>query len=415
MTVRCLKITLELDGREVKAAFGMRRRDFLGFGLLSLAACSYRKTDTALSEDRLKAELRTSKDSLVADLEKQIPEWMEKANVPGLSMAIVQDGKVVWRRGFGFRDSRSKEPVDNDTVFEAGSMSKPVFAYVVMKLCEKGVLDLDTPLTKYTSEEWLAGTLAPPGDARLDLITARHVLSHTSGFQNWRSKNKPLKIHFQPGEQFRYSGEGYFYLQSVVTHLTGHVDRTNCRRYEDGLEVCATDIDPYMNANLLGPFGMSSSGYLWNDTLERHAARPHDRNGAPLDKKKPTAPNVARYGAAGGLHTTPTEYAKFLIEVIDQKRSDAFRLRKDSLEEMVRPHVKTNDKQQSSWALGWQVQHTTKGDFICHGGYNTGFHSFAAASVKRKSGYVLMTNGDSAEEIIKYLMLGETMSRILAA
>src|SRR5262249_14228532 len=141
--------------------------------------------------------------SPIADLEKQLPQLMADAMVPGLSVAIIKDGKLDWRRGFGVTDAASKKLVDHDTVFKAASMSKPVFAYAVMKLCEKGVLNLDTPLTKYARERFLEG------DARLDLITARHVLSHTSGFQNWRSNKEPLAIHFTPGEKHMYSGEGY--------------------------------------------------------------------------------------------------------------------------------------------------------------------------------------------------------------
>jgi CubicO group peptidase (beta-lactamase class C family) len=87
-------------------------------------------------------------------LEKQIPELMEQAVVPGFSIALIADAKLVWRRGFGVKNSVSKEPVDNDTVFEAASTSKPVFAYAVTKLCEKGVLDLDTPLTHYTPDRF---------------------------------------------------------------------------------------------------------------------------------------------------------------------------------------------------------------------------------------------------------------------
>lgn len=339
--------------------------------------------------------------TLVANLERQIPELMEEARVPGLSIAVIQHGKLVWRRGFGVRDSESKAPVDNDTVFEVGSMSKPVFAYAVLKLCEKGVIDLDSPLTKYTPHRMLEG------DPRLDLITARHVLSHTSGFQNWRSKTRPLQIHFSPGEQFRYSGEGYYYLQSVVTHLTGRVNADDCSSYEAGLKVCATDIDAYLKANLLGPLGMTASGYLWNDAMEKHAARPHDRDGKPLLKKKPNGPNVARYGSAGGLHATATDYAKFILEVIEPKPSDAFRLKRESVAEMVRPHIKTNDEFKSSWALGWQILHTANGDLIAHGGYNTGFHSFAAASIKRKNGYVVVMNGDN-EAVVKKLAFGDT-------
>lgn len=314
---------------------------------------------------------------------------------------------MILRRGFGVRDSASKVAVDNDTVFEAGSMSKAVFAYAVLKLCERAVLDLDTPLTRYTSERMMES------DPRLDLITARHVLSHTGGFQNWRSKDKALQIHFTPGEQFRYSGEGYFYLQSVVTRLTGRVNRQDCAKYEAGFEVCATDIDAYMKANLFAPFGMASSDYLWTDALEPRLARPHDREGKPIPKNKPRAPNVARYGAAGGLLTTPTDYAKFLLEVINPKPADAFRLNRQSLAEMVRPHVKTNDAFGSSWALGWQIQHHDIGDVISHGGYNKGFNSFAAASVARKTGFVIMTNGDNGD-IIHKVVQSDLIARVLA-
>src|SRR6266702_307477 len=197
----------------------MKRKDFLtasgraalGFSLLPFAPCSAGTQLFARPKDR------TPWETLLADLEKQIPGLMAEAKTPGLSIAIIRDAKVLWRRGFGVRDSAAKEPVDNDTVFEACSVSKTVFAYAVLKLCERGVINLDTPLTKYTSERFLEG------DPRLDLITARHVLSHTTGFPNWRSEAAPLKIQFTPGEKFSYSGEGYSYLQSVVMHLTGHV------------------------------------------------------------------------------------------------------------------------------------------------------------------------------------------------
>jgi CubicO group peptidase (beta-lactamase class C family) len=386
----------------------MKRRAFLtassravlGFSLLPFAPCSVGPLLFARPKDR------TPWETLLAELEKQIPELMAEAKTPGLSIAIVRDAKLFWRRGFGVRDSASKEPVDHDTVFEAASVSKTVFAYAVMKLCEKGVINLDTPLTKYTSERFLEG------DPRLDLITARHVLSHTTGFPNWRSEKEPLKIHFTPGEKFSYSGEGYSYLQSVVTHLTGRVNPEDCGTFEAGLKVCATDIDEYMKANVLVPLGMASSGYLWNDTMEKHMARGHDEEGKPTNiNRKPTGPAVARYAAAGGLCTTPTDYARFLIAVIDPKPRDAFRLKKKSVKEMLRPQVKINDSM--SQALGWQIQHTEKGDFISHGGGNPGFSCFVVGSVARKSGLVAMTNADNGYRAIDRLLRGEIIHRFL--
>jgi CubicO group peptidase (beta-lactamase class C family) len=161
-----------------------------------------------------------------------------------------------------------------------------------------------------------------------------------------------------------------------------------------------------MKANLFSPFGMASSGYVWNDMFEKRMARPHDRKGKAFDNKKSTATDAARYGSSGALVTTPTDYAKFLIEAIDPKASDVFRLTKKSLEEMLRPQVKVSDEYSTSYALGWEIQHSEKGNFIMHGGDNKGFHAFAAASVDEKSGYVAMTNGENGSELLKKLMAG---------
>jgi len=251
------------------------------------------------------------------------------------------------------------------------------------------------------------------GDPRLDLVTARHVLSHTSGFPNWRSTEEPLKLHFTPGERWSYSGEGYCYLQSVVTHLTGKVNPKECAAFEAGVRFCATDMDDYMRANVLGPFGMTSSGYLWNDRIENHVARGHDEKGRPSEtSRKPTGPSVARYGMAGGLFTTPTDYAQFLTEIIDPKACDVFRLNNNSLAEMLRPQVKRNA--QSSWALGWEIDHTGNANFIRHGGGNPGFQCLVAASVELKSGCVMMTNSENGYYgIISKLITGEILPRSL--
>jgi len=271
-------------------------------------------------------------------------------------------------------------------------MSKPVFAYVVMKLCETGLIGLDTPLTSYTSNRFLEG------DQRLDLVTARHVLSHTSGFQNWRSEQQPLSIHFPPGEKFLYSGEGYNYLQTVVTSLLHQPFET------------------YMKERLLVPFGMNSSGYVWNDVFAKRMARPHDQSGAPTDNKKSTTDSVARYGSAGALLTTPTDYARFVIEVINPKPADAFRLTRGDVNEMLRPHIAVDGgRYPASWALGWQIFHNKDRDFIYHGGDNEGFHCAAVASVAGRSGFVAMTNGEGGTSILRNLIVDEPMQEFLAS
>jgi len=391
----------------------MHRRKFLaasaqvalGYGLLPFAARAQQ------NQESIGAKNGASSARLVADLEKLLPKLMAKSIVPGLSMALVQDGKLLWRKAFGVKDTASKEPVDQETVFEAASVSKTVFAYLAMNLCEQGVLGLDRPLAKDAPKLFLNG------DARLELITPRHVLSHTSGFQNWRSEEEDLKIHFTPGQKFLYSGEGYHYLQSVITHLKGQVDSKDCAKYERAFVVCATDIDPYLKRNLLTPFGMNSSGFVWNEAFEKHTAHPHDSQGKSFAKKKPRATDAARYGSAGGLHTTAADYAKFLIEILAPKKGDPFRLSKKSLQEMFRPQIKLAEGQKidgaDSWALGWAVQERKTGNVILHSGGNAGFSCLTMASIERKSGFIILTNSDYGGKVFYSQAFGELVNPLL--
>jgi CubicO group peptidase (beta-lactamase class C family) len=370
--------------------------------MLSLAGCSRQSsTSPAVAET---PGTSAGWDELIADLEKQLPALLAKATtVPAVSMVLVTDAKVRWRGAYGVKDFESKVPVDPDTVFEAGSVSKTVFAYEILKLCERGVMDLDTPLTRYTPDRFLAG------DARLDLITARHVLSHTTGFPNWRSEKEPMAIQFTPGERWSYSGEGYSYLQSVMTHLTGHVEASQCKTLFDGFKACATDFDENMKANLFVPFGMTSSGYLYREDM----ARPHDEKGKMIADRKATPIEAARYGSAGELHTTPTDYAKFLIELLDPKPSDQYRLTAASLREMVRPQAKITDT--LSWGLGWATERTKSGgEIISHSGDNPGFKTMTAASLANRTGFMIMTNGDRGfDDIITKVLKSESMQRFL--
>ena len=359
-------------------------RAALGFSLLPIAGCGSLEHSARQVATKLP----------VADLERQIPQWLQEAKVPGLSIAIIDRGRLSWRRGFGVTNTTSRAPVTTDTIFTCCSMTKPVFAYFVMKLCEKGVLGLDEPLTKYAPERYLQG------DSRLDLITARHCLSHTTGFQNWREEDgKPLSIHFLPGTQWSYSGEGYAYLASVVTRLIKQ------------------PLEDYMQAQVLSPFGMSSSAYLWNGSIDRRMAWPHDSAGQPLpNNKRPTHESVARYGAAGDLLTTPTDYARFLIEVIDPKPSDEFRLSRESRDEMLRPQVPVpNAEQPRSWAIGWAIVHNGDRNFIYHSGDDAGWHAIGVASAANKSGFVAMTNGELGTQVLGKILMSDSMQRLLKA
>ena len=163
---------------------------------------------------RAQAPAQSVSDPSVAALQRELPGWMGQGAIPGLSVAIVRDGTTEWVGSFGVTDKSTARPVDDRTLFGAASLSKTVFAYAVLKLVDVGKLDLDVPLSRYYPERIV-------DDARLDRITARLVLSHRTGFPNWRPNGGALRIFFTPGERFSYSGEGMVYLQKAVETIEG--------------------------------------------------------------------------------------------------------------------------------------------------------------------------------------------------
>jgi CubicO group peptidase (beta-lactamase class C family) len=324
---------------------------------------------------------KTKKDELIARLENYIPQLMKDGDVPGLSIALVRDSQVLWHRGFGVKNAETKEPVADNTVFEAASLSKPVFAYAVLKLVESGRLDLDAPLSKYLPQAYIEN------DERLNLITARRVLSHTTGFPNWRPNGQPLKIHFTPGEKFSYSGEGFVYLQKIVEHLTNQT------------------LDQYMKTAVFDPLGMTNSSFVWQDRYEAMKATGHNAGGAPTGKRKPTQAN-----AAASLHTTASDYAKFMIAIMKGTA-----LKKETIREMLRPQIKVDEScrncinnasigklsQAVAWGLGFGLQQTEDGLSFWHWGDNNGdVHCYVVGFPDQKTGVVVFTNSGNGHSII---------------
>ena len=287
----------------------MQRRGFLKAG--GSLACGFLGAPWHLTSAR--AADNVVDDFLIRKIDRVTTGLMNEIRVPGVAIALVRDGKLFWSGGRGIKSTDGEGTVDADTIFEAASVSKTVFAYAILKLCAQGKLDLDRPLTKYVPWRFLED------DARLDQITARHILSHSAGFQDWRSGDQPLKIYFTPGKKFMYSGEGYFYLQSVLTHLTGQTDRTQCAQYEAGLEVCATDFGTYMAREILQPFGMTNSTYQAAERQFEQMAHGHDGRLTAKPPARSRGSDIARYGSAGGLLTTANDFAKFIIEIVTLK------------------------------------------------------------------------------------------------
>jgi CubicO group peptidase (beta-lactamase class C family) len=352
----------------------MRRREFLvesgqtalGLSALWVSGCASGAKSPSGPKDGFLEEL-------VAGWEAGIPHWLQESKMPAVSIAIIRDGRLASKHAFGVKDTGTNEPVDNDTVFAACSNTKPVFAYGVLKLCEKGALNLDTPLTKYTKRRITK-------DPRIDLITARHVLTHTTGFPNWR-QGPDLPIEFTPGSKNQYSGEGFSYLQSVVEEITGQ------------------SFEAFMRDNILMPLGMTSS-WISSGLDYAKVAKPHDDNGKRIAGKfySPPSPaeqaeGIARYGAAAMLMTTPTDYATFLLEILNPKPADNFRLNERSRAEMLRPQVKTAQHWEG---LSWPVeQHEGAPTIFVHSGQDAGYYCIGAGCMERRSGFKIMMNGDT--------------------
>jgi CubicO group peptidase (beta-lactamase class C family) len=322
--------------------------------------------------------VRSTRD-VISQLQNEVPALMKQGGVPGMSIALIRDGKTVWLQGFGVKNKKTREPVRTDTVFEAASLSKPVFTYGVLKLVDQGKLDLDTPLSAYLSKPYIP-------DERVGKITARLVLSHRTGFPNWRGDDGTLPIYFSPGERFSYSGEGYIYLQHVVEKITGKT------------------LDVYMDEVVFKPLGMTNSSYVWRPSFDSLTATGYDSKGAPGELEKPK-----EAGAASTLNTTATDYALFVDAILNGKGLSSSVLRQMetpaiALDPTCRICVKQAPKDLSKtmyWGLGWGIQREDKSVILWHWGDNGTFKAFVMADPASKSGVVMFANGQDALTIAK--------------
>lgn len=191
--------------------------------LMTLAAFSPRCKSSVPSDKSV--EKINGERVAFSELDAALLQIMNNAGVAGLSCAIINDSKIVYQKAFGYRDENTGALNNTETIFRAASFSKTVFAYLVMLLAEDGIIDLDRPLQDYLDRPlWEYPTYADlDDDPRAARITARMVLRHTTGFPNWRflTNDGKLRIMFEPGSRFSYSGEGIHLLQMVVEKITG--------------------------------------------------------------------------------------------------------------------------------------------------------------------------------------------------
>jgi CubicO group peptidase (beta-lactamase class C family) len=305
---------------------------------------------------------------------ERLKDLLDRQSVIGASLALVNDGTVNVATA-GVKDIATGDPVNLGTVFDAASLTKPLVAYAVLQLCDKGVLGLDDPLVDCVQPVIRDDPLA----AR---ITVRHILTHTCGLQNLRGK-EPLRMFFEPGARFSYSSVGFMYLQLAVEAKTGEPLETTLRRL------------------VFEPLGMHSSSLEWRNAFAANEAIPHEEGERIAAHRAPAA------NASYSLKTTASDYGAFVAAVLGGAR-----LKEETWQKWLAPAVMVPLREivrlESApdaiepgigWGLGWGLE-TANGTFFQWGKMN-GTRAFVMGSPERKAGVVLLTNSNTGLRLIR--------------
>ena len=293
------------------------------------------------------------------------------SKVPALGIGIIEAGKVKSINVYG---ERAKDaPADSDTIFKVASLTKPIVAFIALKLVDDGKLNLDEPLHRY----WVDPDLKD--DNRHRLLTVRHVLTHQTGFDNWRWMNaeKTLKFHFTPGAQHQYSGEGFEYLRKALE-----------RRFDSTIEELAQQY-------VFSPAGMTDTHFWWNDSVDvnRYAFN-HDENGQKIELEKYYTAN-----AAANLLTTVGDYTRFIIYIMEQSSKNP-----DLFNNIISKQLEIGENHH--FGLGWEMFTGFSYDefALLHTGKDPGVNALAMFFPNSKNGYVIFMNGDNNLPILEHTL-----------
>ncbi len=317
-----------------------------------------------------------------------ITQAMEKAHVPGVSVAVIRDFQIHWARAYGVADVVTGAKVDTDTLFQAASISKPVAAMAVLRAVQDGRFGLDDDVNGI-----LRSWKLPTGEfTKSQPVTPRSLLSHTSGLDDGfgfpgyhpsaplptlvqildgqkPSNVGPVRLGRPPMTAMKYSGGGVTLMQLALTDVLGR------------------PFPEIMQQTVLAPIGMTRSAYdqPLSSERDRNAARAHGLDGQAMDAKWHVYPELE----AAGLWTTPSDLARFLIEVQQSIRGRSNRvLSRAMAQEMVNP-VGVGD-----YGVGLGTSKIGEGWYVGHGGSNWGFRCDMKAHKIKGYGVAIMTNGD---------------------
>lgn len=342
-------------------------------------------------------------------------QWMRDAGVPSISMARIEGDQVTYL-SLGVRKAGEQARVAPDTVYAAASLSKLVFAYAFLDLVQQGRLSLDRPVAEYLA-------LPNPADVRARLITARHLLSHSSGWRNWRNTTTDtLTTTFEPGTGWQYSGEGFFFLQRIMEQVTGQSMAQVCRE------------------RVFEPLGMTRSSMASLESLEAYQATGHNTEGVPrasfgratlielrkrmsergttldaarvedveaamqaAEPRLPVLPNFLAPNAAASLLTTAEDFGKFLRHLANPPASGTARA---ITRDMMTPQVRRNGALQ--WGLGIGLEEVAGRPVGWQWGDNPGFKNFCCFDPAKRSALVIFTNGDRGARVYERVVRAAT-------
>ena len=318
---------------------------------------------------------------------------MDSRPIPGMAVAVVRRGEVVYSRGFGVQELGTGPPVTPETIFHTASVSKALVATAAMQLVQQGKLDLDTPVTRYVPYF----RLAEDGAAR---ITARHILTHTSGMPDvedygWESPEfddgaleryvrslADQRLRAQPGETWAYSNMAFEVLGDVIAKISG------------------VPFEQAVQDAILGPLGMAHSSFLPGTGPPRLRAVPHRGNLAPAATQ--VYPYHRAHAPSSTLRSSVNDLARFVAAMLNGGRRDGITLLpEDGLEEMWRPGADVD--RGLRMGLGWFLRKHRGNRMVLHPGRDPGFNAMIGFLPERGVGVAILTNydGQSAFELVE--------------
>ena len=336
-------------------------------------------------------------------IDQTVSQLIQSAHVTGAGIAVFHHRKIVYLKTYGLRDAEKGLPLTPDSVMTSASLSKAAFATLVMRLVQEHVLDLDKPIYQYLPKPLpeYPQFADLQRDDRWKRMTLRILLSHTSGFPNLRGyeDDRKLRIHFEPGARYAYSGEGIVLAQLIVETVTGK------------------SLQTLMDENLFQPLGMTRTSMMWEPRFENDFANGYDESGRSLGPEKWTSAN-----AAGSMQTTLRDCAAFLDALLRSKplgiHSTGLLFNRQIAIHSTHqfPSLKeetstANDEIRLSYGLGWGLYASPYGKAFFKEGHDEGWRHLALCFREHGDGILILTNSANGEAIFKPLidsLLGPT-------